>query len=76
LVPEAEALVKPLRDRCDPSAAVGGLARVTLLYPFKPPDEIGSAALDNLGRALRGSVRSRLDPALRGGSVVLGPRAG
>jgi hypothetical protein len=51
LAPEAEALVRPFRDRCDPSAAVGVPARVTLLYPFKPPDEIGSTVLDNLRRA-------------------------
>jgi len=48
LVPEAEALVKPFRDRYDPSAAVGLPAHVTLLYPFKPPHEIGSAMLDKL----------------------------
>ena len=48
LVPEAEALVKPFRDRYDPSAALGVPAHITLLYPFKPPDEIDSAALDKL----------------------------
>jgi hypothetical protein len=48
LVPEAETLVKPFRDRYDPSAALGVPAHVTLLYPFKPPDEIGSAVLDKL----------------------------
>ena len=48
LVPEAEALVKPFRDRYDPSAAVGMPAHITLLYPFKPPDEVGDAVLDNL----------------------------
>jgi 2'-5' RNA ligase len=48
LVPEAEALVKPFRDRYDPSAAVGVPAHITLLYPFKPPDEVGGAVLDNL----------------------------
>jgi 2'-5' RNA ligase len=48
LVPEAEALVKPFRDRHDPSAAVGVPAHITLLYPFKPPDEIGAAVLDDL----------------------------
>ena len=40
LVPQAEALVKPFRDRYDPSAATGVPAHITLLYPFKPPDEI------------------------------------
>jgi hypothetical protein len=48
LVPEAEALVKPFRDRHDPSAAVGVPAHVTLLYPFKPPDAVGAAVLDKL----------------------------
>jgi 2'-5' RNA ligase superfamily protein len=48
LVPEAEALVKPFRDRYDPSAALGVPAHITLLYPFKPPGEIGSAVLDEL----------------------------
>jgi 2'-5' RNA ligase len=40
LVPEAEPVVKALRDRHDPSAAAGAPAHITLLYPFKPPDEI------------------------------------
>jgi 2'-5' RNA ligase len=50
LVPEAERLVKPFRDRYDPAAAIGVPAHITLLYPFKPPDEIGPALLDDLGR--------------------------
>lgn len=40
LVPEAEGLVKPFRDRHDPSAAAGVPAHITLLYPFKPPATI------------------------------------
>jgi 2'-5' RNA ligase len=48
LVPEAEALVKPFRDRFDPSAAAGMPAHITLLYPFKPPDEVDQVVLDNL----------------------------
>jgi hypothetical protein len=48
LVPEVEVLVKPFRDRYDPSAAAGMPAHVTLLYPFKPPDEVDAAALDDL----------------------------
>jgi 2'-5' RNA ligase len=48
LVPEAEALVKPFRDQYDPSAAVGVPAHITLLYPFKPPDELGGPVLDKL----------------------------
>jgi hypothetical protein len=38
LVPEAEVLVKPFRDRFDPLAAAGVPAHITLLYPFKHPD--------------------------------------
>jgi hypothetical protein len=37
VVPEAEPLVKPFRDRYDPSAAAGVPAHITLLYPFKQP---------------------------------------
>jgi len=48
LVPEAEALVKAFRDRYDPSAAAGMPAHVTLLYPFKPPEEVDAATLDDL----------------------------
>jgi 2'-5' RNA ligase len=52
LVPEAETLVRPFRDRYDPSAAVGMPAHITLLYPFKPPDEVGDAVLDRLRRCV------------------------
>jgi 2'-5' RNA ligase len=48
LVPEAETLVKPFRDQYDPSAAAGMPAHITLLYPFKPPDEVDEATLDDL----------------------------
>jgi 2'-5' RNA ligase len=40
LVPEAEAVAKPFRDRYDPSAAAGMPAHITLLFPFKDPDDI------------------------------------
>jgi 2'-5' RNA ligase len=40
LVPEAELLVKPFRDRYDHSAAEGVPAHVTVLYPFKAPSEL------------------------------------
>jgi 2'-5' RNA ligase len=53
-VPEAEALVKPFRDRYDPSAAAGVPAHITLLHPFKPPDEINEGVLDNLRRCIAG----------------------
>lgn len=48
LVPEAEALVKPFRDRHDSSAAAGVPAHITLLYPFKSPPEIGAAEMGAL----------------------------
>ena len=50
LVPEAEVVVKPFRDKYDPSAAHGCPAHVTLLYPFKLPDEITKVDFDNLSR--------------------------
>jgi len=53
LVPEAEPLVKPFRERYDPSASVGVPAHITLLYPFKPPDAIDRTVIDDLGRCLR-----------------------
>lgn len=40
LIPEAEPLVESFRKRFDPSAAMGVPAHVTVLYPFKPPDEL------------------------------------
>lgn len=48
VVPEAEFLVKPFRDRYDTSAALGVPAHITLLYPFKPPDQIDAAVLAQL----------------------------
>jgi len=48
LVPEADDLVKPFRDRYDPSAADGMPAHITVLYPFKFPDQGDQAALVDL----------------------------
>ena len=48
LVPEAEAVAKPFRDRFDPSAAAGVSAHITLLYPFMAPDEIDAATSGKL----------------------------
>src|ERR1700730_8092204 len=48
LVPEAEALVGPFRDLHDAGAALGVPAHITVLYPFKPPEEINEAVLDRL----------------------------
>jgi 2'-5' RNA ligase len=48
LVPEAEGLVRSFRDRYDPAAKAGMPAHITLLYPFKSPDEIDGVVLDTL----------------------------
>ena len=48
LVPEAEPLVKPFRDRYDPSAAAGMPAHITLLYPFKQPDDVDDVVVEQL----------------------------
>jgi len=48
LVPEAEGLVRSFRDRYDPAAEAGMPAHITLLYPFKSPDEIDVLVLDTL----------------------------
>src|ERR1051325_8060387 len=45
LVPEAEVFAKPFRDQYDPSAAAGMPAHITLLYPFKAPDEVDDITL-------------------------------
>lgn len=47
-VPEAEPLVKRLRDQFDPSAAMGVPAHITILYPFMPPNEISPEVLAEL----------------------------
>jgi 2'-5' RNA ligase len=54
LAPEAEFLVGPFRAKYDPSAAAGMPAHITLLYPFKPPDEIGGAVIEKLARCFAG----------------------
>jgi 2'-5' RNA ligase len=54
LVPEAEALVKPFRDRHDPAAAEGMPAHITLLYPFKPPEEIDATVQGGLRQCFTG----------------------
>ena len=53
LVPDAESLVRPLREKYDPSATKGMPAHVTLLYPFVPPDEIGPSVFADLRRCFR-----------------------
>jgi 2'-5' RNA ligase len=54
LVPEAEALVGPFRDRHDPAAAAGMPAHITLLYPFRPPEEIDAAVESGLRQCFAG----------------------
>jgi 2'-5' RNA ligase len=54
IVPEAEAVVASFRERYDPSAAVGVPAHITLLYPFKPPAEVGANVLNDLQKCFSG----------------------
>ncbi len=44
-VPEAEPWVKNLRERYDPTAAVGMPAHITVLFPFISPDLIADSDL-------------------------------
>ena len=48
LVPEAEGLVRSFRDRYDPAAKDGMPAHITLLYPFRSPNEIDGLVLATL----------------------------
>jgi hypothetical protein len=48
MVPEAEPLVRPFRERHDPPAAAGVPAHITLLYPFLPPDAVDARVRDDL----------------------------
>jgi 2'-5' RNA ligase len=48
VVLEAQQLVWPFREKYDPSAAAGMPSHITLLYPFKPPDDISEAELGGL----------------------------
>jgi len=52
LVPEAERLVAPFRERYDPSAASGMPAHITLLYPFMPPADIDPTVVGKLAECL------------------------
>lgn len=54
LVPEAEPLVRPFRDRFDPSAALGVPAHITLLYPFVAPEKIGADIVHQAAECFRG----------------------
>lgn len=50
LVPEAEPVVGPLRDRWDANARYGVAAHVTVLFPFLPPAAIDETARRRLRR--------------------------
>lgn len=56
-VPEAEASVSALRQRCDPSAVLGVPAHVTILVPFMSADRITSRILDAAAEAV-GAVQA------------------
>ena len=73
LVPEAEELVKPFRDQYDPSAAAGVPAHITLLYPFKHPDEADQTVLDDLSQCFHrcAPFRFSLAPIRRFPDAVL-----
>lgn len=47
-VPEAEPLVSALRLRHDPVAARGVPAHVTILFPFKAPDQLDDRSLEDV----------------------------
>jgi len=51
-VPEAEPYVGALRERFDPSAALGVPAHITVLYPFMSPEKISEAVLGDIRRVL------------------------
>jgi 2'-5' RNA ligase len=63
LVPTAEALVKPFRDRHDPGAAAGMPAHITVLYPFCAPEDLGKSGIDRLRTSL--SLFTRFQFSLR-----------
>lgn len=52
-VPETEPAVESFRAELDRAATWGIPAHVTVLYPFLPPDRIGSRELRRLSEAVR-----------------------
>ena len=78
LVPEAEELVSPFRSKYDPSAAAGMPAHITLLYPFKPPDEIGDPVIEKLAQCFTGFLAFDFSLAairrFAGGVLYLAPQ--
>jgi 2'-5' RNA ligase len=61
-VPEIETLVGPLREKFDPTAALGVPAHITVIHPFIPPERITSADVERVRRVAKGtpSFRFRL----------------
>ena len=57
---EVPIAVRRLRDRMDPSAAVGVPAHVTLLYPFMPPDALNDDVRGTIERIVRGEPAFRV----------------
>jgi 2'-5' RNA ligase len=49
LIPEAERLVETFRKQYDPSAANDVPAHVTILFPFKSPDQLTDEIIATLG---------------------------
>ena len=52
-VPEAEPCVKNLRERYDPTAAVGVPAHITVLFPFISPDLLTDSDLDRTSKTFQ-----------------------
>ena len=76
-VPEAEGLVRDLRERFDPVALLGVPAHITVLYPFMPPHEITPAVLARAAEMLADhpAFAFRLARVARfPGSVYLAPQ--
>lgn len=54
-VPEAEDAVHDLRNRYEPSAALGAPAHITMLAPFMPPEKVTAQVLSAAAKALKAS---------------------
>jgi 2'-5' RNA ligase len=59
-VPDAEPAVASWRRAHDPSAALGIPAHITLLYPFRAPDEIDDRTCANLAHLFAAAAPIRL----------------
>lgn len=53
-VPEAEPLVRDLRDRFDPAAPAGVPAHITVVYPFLDPDVLTTSITRDLEAMIAG----------------------